>query len=153
VSRRLPILRHFDAPPVLASEMCAEINGYFGSRSSYNEKSLKSYSTWMRCLVKMILDEPLPDGKKYIWYEMTFLSRWDASQDLHQILCIDTPNEFPEKILQALREDQGLDSNPKSSNYSSDPFSMHALLLDQVVELNDKSVWNIRHPIRDIEKV
>lgn len=42
---RIPILAHFDAPPVLASKMCTEINGYFGSRSSYDENDrLKSYS-------------------------------------------------------------------------------------------------------------
>lgn len=42
---RIPILAHFNAPPVLASKMCTEINGYFGSRSSYDDDDrLKSYS-------------------------------------------------------------------------------------------------------------
>jgi hypothetical protein len=45
VEDRIPILAHFNAPPVLASKMCTEINGYFGSRSSYDEiDRLKSYS-------------------------------------------------------------------------------------------------------------
>lgn len=42
---RVLILAHFNAPPVLASKMCTEINGYFGSRSSYGEDDkLKGYS-------------------------------------------------------------------------------------------------------------
>ncbi|EEA26029.1 conserved hypothetical protein [Talaromyces marneffei ATCC 18224] len=147
---RIPILAHFNAPLVLATRMCAEINGYFGSRSSYEEEDdrLKGYSTWMRCLVKMILKEPAENGKDYKWYEMTMLSHWDALAETHQILCIDTPEDFPKRLLKALLEH----SSQMTQNYFRDPFSMHAHLLDQVVQLNDKSVWAIRHPIRDIEK-
>lgn len=173
VQERLPILRHFDAPPVLATKMCTEINGYFGSKSIYDENNdkLKSYSkshsadwiflnltrkmektngtgTWMRCLVKMILEEPLANGKDYRWYEMTFLSKWDKNTGRHQFLCIDTPDYFPRKILGALKGQDHM-----SVTYYRDPFAMHAPLLDQVVELNDESVWAIRHPIRKIEKV
>lgn len=103
----------------------------------------------MRCLVKMILKEPAENGKDYKWYEMTMLSHWDALAETHQILCIDTPEDFPKRLLKALLEH----SSQMTQNYFRDPFSMHAHLLDQVVQLNDKSVWAIRHPIRDIEKV
>ncbi|OKL61209.1 hypothetical protein UA08_03621 [Talaromyces atroroseus] len=155
---RLPILRHFDAPPVLATKMCTEINGYFGSRSKYDENErLRNYSTWMRCLVKMILEEALPNGKDYKWNEMTFLTRWDCAQKTHQVLCVDTPDHFPLRMLDALRGQGtgGGESHMLRSSgvdYFNDPFSMHAPLLDQVVEWNDESVWAIRHPIRVIEK-
>ncbi|GAM35690.1 hypothetical protein TCE0_017f04210 [Talaromyces pinophilus] len=146
---RIPILAHFNAPPVLASKMCTEINGYFGSRSTYGDDDrLKSYSTWMRCLVKMILKEPAENGKDYKWYEMTILSHWDVLAGTHQILCIDTPKEFPEALQKALLQS----ASQMTENYLSDPFSMHAQLLDQIVQLNDESVWAIRHPIREIEK-
>ena len=103
----------------------------------------------MRCLVKMILREPLESGKDYKWYEMTILSRWDAPAKTHQILCIDTPEEFAGSLLAALRTS----SSQINPTYFQDPFSMHAQLLDLVVQLNDESVWAIRHPIREIEKV
>lgn len=104
----------------------------------------------MRCLVKMILKEPAENGKDYKWYEMTLLSHWDALAETHQILCIDTPEDFPKKLMKALLQSS---SNQMTQNYFRDPFSMHAQLLDQVVELNDESVWAVRHPIREIEKV
>jgi hypothetical protein len=103
----------------------------------------------MRCLVKMILKEPAENGKDYKWYEITILSHWDVLAGTHQILCIDTPKEFPEALQKALLQS----ASQMTENYLSDPFSMHAQLLDQIVQLNDESVWAIRHPIREIEKV
>ncbi|EED21923.1 conserved hypothetical protein [Talaromyces stipitatus ATCC 10500] len=144
----VPILEYFDAPPVLATGMCAEINGYFGASSGYDDdERLKRYSTWMRCLVKMVLKKPV-NGKNYNWFEMTLLSRWAALADTHHIMCTDAPDHFPRSLLNALKKA----SYQTSPDYFRDPFSMHAQLLDQIVELNDKSVWAIRHPIRDIEK-
>lgn len=102
----------------------------------------------MRCLVKMILEKP-ENGKDYKWYEMTILSHWDTLAETHQILCIDTPEDFPKRVLSALLQPL----SQMTQNYFRDPFSMQAQLLDQVVQLNDSSVWAIRHPIRDIEKV
>jgi hypothetical protein len=124
----------------------------------FDEKLTDNAGTWMRCLVKMILDAPLPNGKDYKWNEMTFLTRWDRIQQSHQVLCIDTPDHFPKNMQDALRGvgQGGGESHmlPSSGvDYFNDPFAMHAPLLDQVVEWNDASVWAIRHPIRTIEKV
>ncbi|KAH8696053.1 hypothetical protein BGW36DRAFT_380134 [Talaromyces proteolyticus] len=140
---RIAILRKFNAPDILASRMCHEINGYCGSKVYYNEEDkLRSYSTWFRCLVKMILDEPLPNGKDYKWYEMTIVSRWDFNGQ-RRILCIDTPDDFPRHMQDALQN---------KAPDSRDPFAMHLPLMDQIVRLNDESVWAIRDPIREIEK-
>ncbi|QKX59133.1 uncharacterized protein TRUGW13939_06264 [Talaromyces rugulosus] len=137
------IFRQFNAPALLASKMGIDINGFFGSRRSHDEKErLKSYSTWYRCLVKMIYPYKLPTGKDYKWYEMTFVSRWEAPGS-EQILCIDTPEDFP-STLSVILGDTAVDFN--------DPFAMHVPLLQEVVRLNDKSVWAIRDPIRDVEK-
>jgi hypothetical protein len=156
------IFRQFNAPALLASKMGIDINGFFGSRRSHDEEErLKSYSklktplsplsqtqltkpgTWYRCLVKMIYPYKLSTGKDYKWYEMTFVSRWEAPGS-EQILCIDTPEDFP-SALSAILGDTAVDFN--------DPFAMHLPLLQEVVRLNDKSVWAIRDPIRDVEKV
>lgn len=103
----------------------------------------------------MLFKEPLASGKDYKWNEMTFLSRWDHAQQSHQVLCIDTPDHFSTRMLGALQGQNG-ESHIHSGageDYFKDPFSMHAALLDQVVEWNDTSVWAIRDPIRKIEKV
>jgi hypothetical protein len=144
--------------------MGIEINGFFGSRLSHDEdERLKSYSklkshskwkhlpdkadksgTWYRCLVKMIYQHKLPNGKDYQWYEMTFVSRWEALGGSRRILCIDTPEEF-QSMLSAILENTAVNFD--------DPFAMHIPLLQEIVRLNDKSVWAIRDPIRQVEKV
>lgn len=91
----------------------------------------------------MIYPHKPSNGKDYEWYEMTFVSRWEALGSA-QILCIDTPEEFP-SMLSTILENTTLDFN--------DPFAMHIPLLQEIVRLNDKSVWAIRDPIRQVEKV
>lgn len=103
----------------------------------------------MRCLVKMILEKPLKSGKNYKWYEMTILCRWNVFARTHQVMCIDTPDDFPQELCNALQTSDCQTSH----GIDCDPFSMHAPLLDQIVILVDKAVWASRHPIRRIEEV
>lgn len=91
----------------------------------------------------MISKDKLPNGKDYKWYEMTFVSCWEALGST-RILSIDTPEDFP-FALSKLLKDTTVDFG--------DPFAMHIPLLQEIVRLNDKSVWAIRDPIRDVEKV
>lgn len=161
------ILRSFNIPDFLNTRTCIDLNGYFGCRGKYKEEhdneehdkekynmeehdkkkhSLESYSTWFRCLVKLLLEGSeitrIGKGKDYIWYEMGFFTHWDHSGHC-RVLCIDTPENLPSDLQTAL----------KGSPFKrSDPFAMHIPLLDQIVRLYDHSVWRVRHPVRDIEK-
>ncbi|KAI9783530.1 MAG: hypothetical protein M1839_003700 [Geoglossum umbratile] len=137
------ILRPFNVPDFLNNETCTDLNGYFGCKGTYSkDEKLESYSTWFRCLVKMVLkvDE---DAKNYKWYEMGFFTYWDHSSRC-KVLCIDTPKDLPSRLMEVLE---------KSPPDRRDPFAMHAPLIDQIVRLYDDSVWAIRDPIRKIEKV
>lgn len=170
------ILRSFNIPDFLNTRTCIDLNGYFGCRGKYKQEhdkeehdkeehdkeehdkekynrehdkkkhSLESYSTWFRCLVKLLLEGSditrVGKGKDYIWYEMGFFTHWDHSGHC-RILCIDTPENLPSDLQKALKG-----SPFKRSN----PFAMHIPLLDQIVRLYDDSVWLVRHPVRDIEK-
>lgn len=161
------ILRSFNIPDFLNTRTCIDLNGYFGCRGKYKEEhdneehdkekynmeehdkekhSLESYSTWFRCLVKLLLEgseiTQIGKGKNYIWYEMGFFTHWDHSGHC-RVLCIDTPEKLPSDLQTAL----------KGSPFKrGDPFAMHTPLLDQLVRLYDDSVWRVRHPVRDIEK-
>lgn len=43
---RKELLESFDIPDILATDACTDLNGYFGSRSHYDEDGhLKTYST------------------------------------------------------------------------------------------------------------
>lgn len=83
-------------------------------------------------------------GKPYIWFEMGFFTRWDYP-DRCTVLCIDTPFDTPEKLKSRLLRESLL-------NFC-DPFAMHIPLIDQIILLYDVSVWRVRDPVRDIEKV
>jgi hypothetical protein len=89
--------------------------------------------------------EYAPGKKGYKWYEMSFFSRWDDSGTC-QILCVDTPSDFREQLQKLLeKQDQPL-------NFS-DPFAMHVSLVDQIIVYVDISVWRVRDPVRQLEKV
>jgi len=93
----------------------------------------------------MVHEEPVHEGKAYIWYEMGFFTYWDRLGHC-RVICIDTPEELQSGLEDALQKQS-------SSLDSSDPFAMHAPLLDQIILLYDDSVWRVRDPVRKIEKV
>ena len=83
--------------------------------------------------------------KGYKWYEMSFFSHWNDSGTC-QILCVDTPFDFRDQLQKLLeKQDQPL-------NFS-DPFTMHTSLVDQIIVYADISVWRVRDPVRQLEKV
>lgn len=85
-------------------------------------------------------------GKKdYMWFEMSFFTRWDYPNTC-QVLCVDTPSDFPTELQKLLQKQvQPLDFR--------DPFAMHAGIVDQMIVHYDVSVWRVRDPVRQIEKV
>ncbi|KAH6894240.1 hypothetical protein B0T10DRAFT_479901 [Thelonectria olida] len=145
VARRR-ILDPFEVPSFLSTKECVIHNGYFGCQPSYNDNSgkLNKMSTWFRILVKMLLEngERTPDGKSYVWYEMAFFTRWEAPNK-HRILCVDVPDGFRKGLKNAL------EMNPPKL---VDPFALHTALIDEIVKLQDRSVWRLRNPVRSIEK-
>lgn len=85
-------------------------------------------------------------GKKdYKWFETSFFTRWDGEESC-QVLCVDTPPDFPDGLLDLLHKQ----SSPLNFR---DPFAMHANIVDQLVLHYDVSVWRVRDPVRQLEKV
>jgi hypothetical protein len=75
---------------------------------------------------------------------MSFFGRWEAGHSM--VLCIDTPENFPSQLEQSIAKgDDTIDL--------SNPFALYVPLVDQIVDLYDKSVWGIRDLIRTVEKV
>ena len=162
-AKRRNLLRPFDVPPLVYTSFGARCNGYFGSKgvrnkagqietyskSSCGNKSgvcgllMLSAAIWFRCLVKMA--HPITKtGKRYTWYEMTFIGRWEPGRSV--ILCIDTPDDLPSRLAQSIAEQQEMID-------LSNPFALYVPLVDQVVDLYDRSVWGFRDLIRGVEKV
>lgn len=78
----------------------------------------------------------------YVWHEMTFFTRWEPNHCM--VVCVDTPDSLPADLARRLSK-EALDR--------SNPFALHIPLVDQIITLNDKSVWGIRDLIRRVEKV
>jgi hypothetical protein len=89
--------------------------------------------------------EYTPPGDSYMWFEMGFFTRWD-SPDECKVLCTNTPKELPSELQIALGK------QPSLLDFK-DPFAMHLPLIDQIILLYEVSVWRVRDPVRQIEKV
>jgi hypothetical protein len=104
---------------------------------------------WFQILTKKVLrpeEEKTDEGKDYVWYEMTFFTRWDSSKT-NQVFCIGAPLE----ISAALETSPVL---PPPQNYElQDPFAMLRPLFDKVLKLCDNSTWRVTKLVRDIELV
>lgn len=75
---------------------------------------------------------------------MTFFTYWEPNSCI--LLCIDTPQSLQSNLKTTL-------SKKTVSVDSEDPFGMHVPLMDEIVKLYDRSVWEIRDLVRPIEKV
>lgn len=84
------------------------------------------------------------EGGQYTWYEMGFFARWSFPNQC-RILCIETPRYLQSELRVALEKQSTL-------NFK-DPFAMLRHLIDQILVLYDISVWRVRDPVREIEKV
>jgi hypothetical protein len=82
---------------------------------------------------------------QHIWFEMGIFTLWDDAE-MCKVLCVDAPFDLPERLAEALGK------RPFPLDFQ-DPFSMHTDLLDQIIVYNDMSMWRIRDPIRNPEKV
>ncbi|KAK4129170.1 hypothetical protein N657DRAFT_676831 [Parathielavia appendiculata] len=159
--RRQKLLAHFNVPEFVANRTCFELNGYFGSKANYDSpgpeasKHVTRYTTWFRCLVKMVKkvdDGPHENGAEYVtnmkkgykWFEMSFFTRWEYPNTC-QVLCVDTPPDMRSELQKLLEtQDQPLDFR--------DPFAMHPCLVDQLIVYTDVAVWRVRDPVRLLEK-
>jgi hypothetical protein len=75
---------------------------------------------------------------------MSFFGRWEPGHSM--VLCIDTPDDFRSQLEQSIAK--GEDTIDLSN-----PFALYVPLIDQIVDLYDRSVWGIRDLIRTVEKV
>jgi len=157
--RRQKLAAHFKVPDFVANRTCFELNGFFGNKATYADEEtsgghLTSYTTWFRCLIKMVkkVDEGAHDDRReyvkgskgYSWFEMTFFTRWDYPNS-SQVLCVDVPPDFASE-LQTL-----LNTRAEPVDFR-DPYAMHTSLIDNIIVHADVSVWRVRDPVRLLEK-
>lgn len=82
---------------------------------------------------------------EYDWDRFNIFTVWNPSTHQTTILAFDLPDARINQMRSLL-----LDGLQKSE--MNDPFWMYPRLLDDVVSLQDESVWSVRHLVRAIEK-
>ncbi|KFA71907.1 hypothetical protein S40288_09212 [Stachybotrys chartarum IBT 40288] len=116
-------------------------NGYFGSATEANEAgSTTGLNSWARFMVKRFLE-----SGTYDWYKIVVFVRWVASPQQTVMVLFDEPESLRETIITSLLQDV----NQKDL---ADPFWVYPRLVDDIVRLQDESVWASRTQIRNREK-
>ncbi len=96
--------------------------------------------TWFKFIIKQINAMQ----SSYSWDEMSFYTEWRPYSTIS--LCFDVPNSAQLRLRQALASRrQPLDV--------TDVYASHAIILNEIVNMFDESVWALRDGVRQIEKV
>lgn len=101
--------------------------------------------SWFRFLVKHMGHDTSTNHPIYAWYEMTFFTKW-ICPDATTVFCFDLPQTLEERIRLSLS------SNPAKLD-ALDHYSLHALIVDEIVDQFEASVWAMRDVIRRFERV
>lgn len=101
-------------------------------------------NTWLRALVKQTY-EIVPKGQKdYIWLKHNIFIRWIAATNQTVMLFFDPKPAVKERLLASQ-----LYQMERSA--CSDPYWIHTILLEELLELQDSAVWSIRNLVRQTE--
>lgn len=139
-----------------------ESNGFSGSSTTYDEEQkptgygcqcpsvFRVYMltcllvTWFKFIVKQL--KAGSGGQEYDWHEMTFIVSYLSKSMV--VLCFNTAPE-----LRAGLRNHLVGSRANLTNKIQAIYALQQLLVDEVVKRYDSSVWQIRHVVRDVEKV
>lgn len=160
------ILNKFRIAPFLLHRVCLESNGFSGCEPILDaEGTLAHYNHWSRFVMKQTHERlhpkrsftrhlpvseslskvavPIHDLRSvshgWEWFEMGFLVHWTPPLST-TIICFDLPQQLQTSIQSALR------SNVVKFKFS-DPYSLFAVILQELLPLYDGSVWSIRNHI------
>lgn len=85
------------------------------------------------------------DTNKYLWHKLNIFSRWIPSTETTTLIMFDPPAQIKEKLPSPMIK------IPKRG-ISGDPFWIYEGILEEILHLQDQSVWMIRDQVRTTEK-
>jgi hypothetical protein len=142
---------HWKVPPVYWTAKSKKSSGYFGCGDDFDGTGkITGHSTWLNFHIlqahvaekyKLSSQYPL----QYHWDKIRLFTRWTpAKYDV--LFCFDAPTEFREAIKTSVS------SSYPSSQVAVDPYTMHSIVLEEVIDHFNTSVWSIRDLVRGFEK-
>lgn len=105
----------------------------------------QSTASWFRFLVKQVAVRGSVHRQEYAWYEMAFFTRW-SSCGRNIALCFNVPQPLQERLRTLL---VSASTNAKLSHI----YSIHSIIVDEIVWLYDRAVWSLRDGVRELEMV
>ncbi|KAH6682793.1 hypothetical protein B0J14DRAFT_132248 [Halenospora varia] len=136
----------FKIPDLWWSNWCKRSNGYFGVEDTTDAQGqVDGHNTWFRFLIKHTLKGLPKDKKDYLWYKFNIFTRFLPATKQNIILIFDPRPEIKKRIPSGIFSSLDL-------CHVSDPYWIHTLFAEEVVELQDNAVWAIRDLVRDMEK-
>lgn len=84
-------------------------------------------------------------GIDYHWHKLNVFTRWFASKSTTVLLLFDAPHDLVERLKTALQ-------SPMRPGQHKDAFWVYIPLIEEIIRLQDKSVWFIRNRVREMEK-
>ncbi|KAJ5852143.1 uncharacterized protein N7529_011528 [Penicillium soppii] len=94
--------------------------------------------TWCKFDVKQV-----DRNAGFTWYSIHVFARWIPSTNQTVILALNLASPVKERVLKTLMN--------RDPTWLSDPFWVHALLVEQVARAQEPSVWAIRDHVRGLE--
>lgn len=94
-------------------------------------------------MVKQVAASGGVNQHDYEWYEMGFFTRWTSSGG-QIIFCFDVPQTLHDRL-------QTHFLSPSTMPKLSDVYSLHVVIIDEMIKLFDKSVWSLRDIVRVTE--
>ncbi|KAL7789502.1 hypothetical protein V8C37DRAFT_211933 [Trichoderma ceciliae] len=140
--------KKFLIPRTWWTTLAKRSNGYFGYQDVLDADGTRTGTiSWNRFIIKRVskyFDDQDVDEIKYHWVKLNTFSRWYAAENRTEILLFDHP-DFAQLIQASLLRD----INPRELG---DPFWIYPIMIDEIVQLHDVSIWESRNLIRDFEK-
>ncbi|KAI9774479.1 MAG: hypothetical protein M1839_001712 [Geoglossum umbratile] len=142
-SLRQGLSSRYSIPPCFWTDTIANAPGYFGCQDSYSEDGgAQGHNTWFRFLVK----QPFTNGAtaSYEWYIMSFATKWLPSNQ-NVALCFDAPPILQNRLRASLASSQESPGFP-------DPYSLHRVIIEEILAIYDIAVWSLRDLTRAVER-
>jgi hypothetical protein len=97
-------------------------------------------ASWLHCQVK-----ELHSPSDYNWYKINVFVQWLSAPQQTRIVIFDAPKNLEDQMPDRLLDRFG-------SEAMADPFWIYPILFEEIVQLQNKTVWTARTWVRTLEK-
>lgn len=138
----------FEMPSFWWQDNTKRSNGYFGCESRRDDYGcMTGYNTWCHFIVKMLTSKD-----DYKWAKFNIFTQWRAATQQTAIVVFDHSRNYTVDLSFATRPFYGPAQRGRGVSEKCSPLWPYTRILDQVSTLQNKSVWDIRTMVRNVEK-